>query len=97
MNGLSASRLADLFDAMQAIRSTIMEAQADAGRMPTEDLLPYREKSAHWPHCRRWITTIKLCSRTGYLCPSCEPFAGGDRRYTSAVGPGSGTGRQDTP
>jgi formamidopyrimidine-DNA glycosylase len=65
--------LRDLFAARAEVLRLSIEAGADPQRMPDDFLLPHREAGAQCPRCDGEITTLKVCGRKTYLCPSCQP------------------------
>ncbi|MFW6052297.1 MAG: Fpg/Nei family DNA glycosylase [Desulfosalsimonas sp.] len=69
---LSESELDAVYDAMQRVLSSAIEAGADPEKMPSDFLIPNRDPKASCPVCGRKIEKISVSGRKGYLCPGCQ-------------------------
>jgi formamidopyrimidine-DNA glycosylase len=69
---LDDERAAALHAVMRRVLTTAIEADADPGRLPSDWLLPHREKGAHCPRCNGELATVEACGRTAWYCPTCQ-------------------------
>ncbi|MGM0516287.1 MAG: Fpg/Nei family DNA glycosylase [Pseudomonadota bacterium] len=57
---------------MRRVLTTAIEARADPDRLPSDWLLPHREKGAHCPRCDGELATVEACGRRSWYCPDCQ-------------------------
>jgi len=70
---LSGQDLDALFDALHRVADSAIEAGVDPGRMPDDFLVPRRQPGAACPRCGTPLEDRKVCGRTSYRCPRCQP------------------------
>jgi len=73
---LTKKQLETLFENMQEVLNTAIEAQADPKQMPEEFLLPHREEGEPCPRCGGEVKKVKLSGRSTYFCPACQSESG---------------------
>jgi len=85
---LDGKRLRVLYD---AIRAVLQEATRDLPGLDRKRawLMNHRAETKRCPRCRARIRRLRLCGRSSYFCPRCQPPSSAG--FAGAIGPG---GRQ---
>lgn len=69
---LSRDSLSAIYEALQEVLQSAIEAGADLERMPAHFLLPRRNSQAACPRCGGKVEKKKFSGRSGFYCPSCQ-------------------------
>lgn len=73
VNELNDAQLKILYEQMNIVLKTAIQAQADPENMPKSFLIRHRgEKEARCPNCSECLSKIKVSGRTTYFCPNCQ-------------------------
>ena len=65
---LSEDTLATMYDEMRDVLNSVMETQADYGKLPDDWLIRNRTQGAQCPRCEGQIVKTKVSGRSAYHC-----------------------------
>lgn len=73
VSDLDQEALEGLRDHMDRVLRTAIEAGAEPAALPAGYLLPQRKVGASCPRCGGPLAGERVCGRTAWLCPVCQP------------------------
>lgn len=72
LSSLDTEALRKLYKTMRKVLIKAISIYADPERMPSDLLLPCREKGGHCPACDTPLKSVKAAGRTAWYCPYCQ-------------------------
>jgi formamidopyrimidine-DNA glycosylase len=73
---LDAGALARLQGQLRTVLEAAIAAGVDPAAMPADFLLPHRDSQDPCPRCGGPLQSERICGRTAWLCPACQPESG---------------------
>jgi len=70
---LSEERLGEVYDVMQEVLETAIEAGADPGEFPDSWIIPHRGRAGTCPVCGTGLEHLTVGGRSAYVCPGKQP------------------------
>lgn len=73
LSTMARADLDALYQALDRVLEAAVAAGADPERLPAGFLVPRRRRGRACPRCGSQLQTAKVCGRTSYHCPHCQP------------------------
>ena len=77
MTDLTERDRRELYATLEETLETAVDRGMETDALPGGWLLPVREEGADCPRCGSEIRRVEISGRGAYLCPDCQPAAGG--------------------